>query len=221
VKNKSHDLIVGALLVLLVCGRTAVAQEPAKSRPEPVTHPATAGIPQVGTRPGPVIPLRVQIVVSRYLGEKRVSSLPYMLAVNANDGMLDPSGAFLPSGGPARIRSGAEIPIATLAIPKGSPVKGPQGAVDYKGIGTNIDCTATSTDDGRFKVSLSIDDTSVYPEGQTAQGVAKLEDVPSFRSFQSHNALILREGQSEEFTATADKITGEVTKIVVTVMRVK
>ena len=32
----------------------------------------------------PIVPLKVQIVISRYQGEKKVSSLPYTLAVNAN-----------------------------------------------------------------------------------------------------------------------------------------
>src|SRR5439155_22057251 len=32
----------------------------------------------------PIVPLKVQIVISRYQGEKRVSSLPFTLAVNTN-----------------------------------------------------------------------------------------------------------------------------------------
>jgi hypothetical protein len=61
----------------------------------------------------------------------------------------------------------------------------------------------------------------VYSEGQSAQGVPKFDGVPSFRSFQTSNALILKDGQSSEFTAAADRITGDVTKVVVTVTVVK
>jgi hypothetical protein len=67
----------------------------------------------------------------------------------------------------------------------------------------NIDCTAQSTDDGRFRVDISIEDTSVYSDGQTAEGVAKMSDIPSFRTFQTSNTVILKDGQSSEFTAAA------------------
>src|SRR5207247_8187997 len=105
--------------------------------------------------------------------------------------------------------------------PKESPVQGPMGPVTYQSIGTNIDCTARSTDDGRFRVDISIEDTSVYADGQTAQGTPKLHDIPSFRTFQSSNTVILKDGQSTQFTASADKISGEVTKIDVTQTGVK
>src|SRR5207247_1785675 len=144
-----------------------------------------------------------------------VSSLPYTLTVNANDGVSMLTGQFEPRV--ARLRTGASVPVPSMGLPKDSPVQGPLGPVQYKAIGTNIDCTAQSTDDGRFRVDISIEDTSVYSEGQTAQGVAKMSDIPSFRSFQTSNAVILKDGQSAEFTAAADRITGEVTKVDVTV----
>ena len=109
------------------------------------------------------------------------------------------------------------VPVPTIEAPKGSPVQGPMGPVTYHQIGTNIDCFAQSTDDGRFRVNVSIEDTSIYADGQTAQGAPKLSDIPSFRSFQSKNTVILKDGQSIQFTAAADKVTGEVTKVDVTV----
>jgi hypothetical protein len=167
-----------------------------------------------------LVPLKVQIVVSRYQGEKKVSSLPYTLTVNANDAVLQGLiGQFEPRV--ARLRTGASVPVPSMAPLKDSPMPGPVGPVQYKAIGTNIDCTAQSTDDGRFRVDISIEDTSVYSEGQTAQGVAKMSDIPSFRTFQTSNAVILKDGQSTEFTAAADRITGEVTKVDVTVTVVK
>jgi hypothetical protein len=172
-----------------------------------------------GPKAGPLIPLKVQIVVSRYQGEKKVSSLPYTLTVNANDGFISADGRFNPFK-VAQLRTGASVPVPALASPKEGPM-GPMGPVQYKAIGTNIDCTAQSTADGRFRVDISIEDTSVYSEGQTAQGVAKLDDIPSFRTFQSSNSVILKDGQSAQFTAAADRINGEVTKVDVTVTVVK
>ena len=33
--------------------------------------------------------------------------------------------------------------------------------------------------------------------------------VPVFRSFESSNTLVLRDGQSRQYTAAADRVTGE------------
>jgi hypothetical protein len=168
----------------------------------------------------PLVPLKVQIVVSRYEGEKKVSSLPYTLAVNANDGFVMADGRFGPFN-VARLRTGAQVPVPSIAPPKESPIQGAMGPVTYKNIGTNIDCWAQSLDDGRFRVDISIEDTSVYADGKTAEGVAKINDIPSFRTFQSSNAVILKDGQSSQFTVAADKISGDITKVDVTVTVVK
>ena len=170
---------------------------------------------------GPLTPLKVQIVISRFQGDKKVSNLPYMIAVNANDGTIDPMGQYIPHGGPARLRMGAEVPVMNISFPKDLPGARPTGPVQYRHVGTNIDCTAHSTGDGRFRLTISIEDSSVYAEGQTAQGVTKLEDIPSFRSFQSSNTVILKVGQSTQFTAAADRINGEVTTIDVTLLTEK
>jgi Bacterial type II and III secretion system protein len=196
-------MLMSAVVILTLFSSVVPAQEQAPGPP----------------KAKPLVPLKVQIVVSRYQGEKKVSSLPYTLTVNANDGVSMLTGQFEPRV--ARLRTGASVPVPSMAPPKDSPVQGPMGPVQYKAIGTNIDCTAQSTDDGRFRVDISIEDTSVYSEGQTAQGVAKMSDIPSFRSFQTSNAVILKDGQSTEFTAAADRITGEVTKVDVTLTVVK
>ncbi len=168
----------------------------------------------------PLVPLKVQIVMSRYQGEKKLSSLPYTLTVNANDGFITAEGSFNPFT-IARLRTGASVPIPSMTTPKEVSAAGPMGPVQYKAIGTNIDCTARSIDEGRFRVDISIEDTSVYSEGQTAEGAPKLNEIPSFRTFQSSNTVILKDGQSTQFIAAADKISGEVTKVDVTVTVVK
>jgi hypothetical protein len=167
---------------------------------------------------GGIVPLKLVIVIARFQGEKKVSSLPYTISVNAND---PNAGFFGNEPNIARLRTGASVPVPSMAPPKESPIQGPVGPVQYKSIGTNIDCSARSTDDGRFRVEISIEDSSVYSEGQTAQGVPKFNDIPSFRSFQASNVLILKDGQATEFTAATDRITGEVTKVTVTLTVVK
>ena len=169
---------------------------------------------------GPVVPLKVQVVVSRYQGDKKVSSLPYTLAVNANDGFVLPNGQFTPFT-LARLRTGADVPVPSMATPKETGVQGPIGPLQYKSVGTNIDCSARSLDDSRFRVDISLEDTSVYSEGQTLQGVPKIEQIPSFRTFKVSNSVVLKDGQSTQFTAAADKITGDVTKVDVTITVMK
>ena len=46
-------------------------------------------------------------------------------------------------------------------------------------------------------------------------------NIPVFRSYQSTNTLVLKDGQSREFTAATDRVSGEVIRIAVTLRVVK
>jgi hypothetical protein len=157
------------------------------------------------------VPLQVQVVVARYQGDKRVSSLPYLLSPNANDGE------------PTRLRMGAKIPVPTMSghqkaaaqlqipMPAISPVA-------YQEIGTNVDCKVSSLVDGLYEVTISVEDNSIVagPEGQAAAG-----EPPVFRTFQASNTLLLKDGQTRQFTAATDRVSGEVIRIEVTLTVVK
>lgn len=134
----------------------------------------------------PLTSLKIQVVISRYEGDKKVSSLPYILAVTAND----------PKG--VSVRMGSEV-----------PVPGGPGVINYRNVGTNIDCTATSTDEGRFQVHLTVNDSSIM-ERRSA------DVAPTLRSFSSSNSVVLKDGQTSQFTTAADKVTGEVMRVEVT-----
>ena len=155
-----------------------------------------------------LVPLSVDVTVTRFQGEKKISSMPYMLAVNANK---------LGQAGPALLRMGAKVPVSTIAAPPGNPAgpAGPlPGPVNYQDIGTNIDCTAKVVDEG-FELRVSVSDTSVYASIQD-KATPTVGDMPVFRSFQSTNTLVLKDGQSREFTAATDRVSGEVIRIAVT-----
>lgn len=188
-----------------LCGRGVAAQQ----QPSP---------PSAARTVGSLVPVKVVIVMSRHQGDTLLSSLPYTLAVNADGNAFGAVGQFMSTA--AQLRTGASVPVPPLGGAKDSlpPAVGP---VQYKSIGTSIDCSARSTDDGRFRLDISVEDTSVYAEGQSAQGVPTMSDVPSFRTFKSSNAVMLKDGQSTEFTAAADRITGEVTRIAVSITVVK
>ena len=141
-------------------------------------------------------------LIGRYQGEKKISSMPYTLSI-------------VTGRGGANLRMGTKVPV-TMSITNLAKDAPTGGTIQYQDVGTNIDCGANALDDGRFSLNLSIDDSSVYPDDQaTSRG------TPSFRSFRATNAMVLRSGETGQFTTATDKITGETVKVDVTLTVVK
>jgi hypothetical protein len=165
-----------------------------------------------------VTPVRVQIVLIRQQGTKELSRLPFTVAVNANDG-----------GNRAAVRMGAEVPVKATTFapssekptPEGKPAPAPFSSYSYRSIGTNIDCGPVTSVDGRYRVTLSIEDSSVYPESAGTRDAQLLADAPSFRSFRTSTTVALRDGETTQFTAATDRINGEVVRVEVTLNVVK
>lgn len=157
------------------------------------------------------LPLRVTVVISKYQGDKKISSMPYTLSVNS-----DRARASLRMGGQVPIVSTTYTPIASG---DGKPTP-PLSSVQYRDVGTSIDVIASTIDDARFRLDLTIEDSSVYTEG-TQGATLRGGDHPSFRSFRSSDTLILKDGQSTQYTTATDKMTGEVLKVDVTLNIVK
>jgi hypothetical protein len=182
-----------ALVFAFGLGSTALVRTQEKPAPAPVVT-----MPTVRHVLEPVTPLKVQVVVARYQGEKKLSSMPYTLTMNA--------------GGKSNIRMGATIPVATAPMPtvvKEAPVG---GSFQYKDVGTNIDCSSFEVEGGRYAIALTIDDSSVYPDDQA--GTAK--GIPSFRQFRASNTMVLKNGETGQFTSATDKVTGETLRVEVT-----
>jgi hypothetical protein len=143
-----------------------------------------------------VTPLRVTVVFTEYDGDKKISNLPYNFTVNADEKRASPS---------SRIRSGARIPVSTG-----------KEQFTYLDVGTNIDCSATQQDDGRFKLQMVLERSSIVPESQTPSG-----NNPVVRNFRVDLNPVLKDGQSVESVASTDPLTGHVYKVSVTVNAVK
>jgi hypothetical protein len=176
---------------------TAACAAPALAQDKPAESSST---------PAPV-PLKLQVVISRFEGEKKISSMPYMLSVNAGRG--------------GSLRMGTRVPIVSTSftpIATGGAGVNPLTSYQYTDIGTNIDCGTAVLNDGRFRVDLTIEDSSVYPEDQVRTANT---DRPSFRSFRATNSMVLKDGQTTQFTTAVDKVTGIVTKVDVTLTVVK
>jgi ABC-type transport system substrate-binding protein len=168
---------LSALLAsVLVCGTVVFAQAPQASAPKPPDKP--------------LVPLKVQVTLSRSTGDAKTSSLPFTIWVSANDQQS------------TTLNVGQQILVAA------------GGSTQYRSVGTNLTCGATSLDDGRFRVRLSIEDSSVAPNKESG-------GPPTFQSLTVQNYLLLRDGQNAQFVAATDKITGEVTKVEVTVTVLK
>jgi hypothetical protein len=142
-----------------------------------------------------VTPLRVQVVFTEYDGDKKVSSLPYSFTVNADERRARPG---------SQIRSGARIPISTG-----------KDQFTYLDIGTNLDCSAMLQEDGRYKLQMALERSSISPD--SASGSTN----PVVRQFRADMNPILKEGQSVESIVSTDPLNGHVYRVSVTLNLVK
>lgn len=196
--NKLMSIVMAMLLVVGAGVTHARAQDPVAARVAKT-----------------LVPLEVEVIIIRYMDTKKISSLPYTLAVNAN-------------GPEVQLNMGTEIAVPTSTFTpiaperagdaKGQPNFNPITSYNYRSVGTRINSMASVTEDGRFDLRLNIDDSSVY---QSPSTVAGGNQMPAFRSFSSRNTLLLRDGQTREYTAATDRVSGEVVKISVTLKVVK
>ena len=114
------------------------------------------------------------------------------------------------------LRMGGEIPIAT------SVGNAPVTSFNYRSVGTSIDCSAEALDGGRYSLNIGLEDSSVYSEDQEVRGLSKAgSDQPSFNTFKANETVILKDGESSQFTVATDKITGQVIKVDVTLTVLK
>jgi len=73
--------------------------------------------------------------------------------------------------------------------------------------------------DGRYKLTISVEQSSIYVAGNdkgAAAADAPLSAQPMFRTFRTNLSPILRDGQSQQVTTATDPVTGEVTRVEVT-----
>ena len=183
-----RSYIAAAAVLILALGTSGRAQEQKPAAASPNT-------------------IRVQLLMSRYQGDKKISSLPYTLTLITAER----------NPGRSSLRLGTQVPITTMSR-QGSDANAPMvPTVQYRDIGTNIDCLATTLDDGRFKLDLTVEDSSVDKEA----GGAAASAHPVFRSFRTSDSLMLRDGQTAQYSTATDKISGEVWKVDVTLTVVK
>lgn len=153
------------------------------------------------------IPLKVQVVLSEFDGTKKVSSLPYVFYVNADEPRDNRR--------QTSIRFGLRVPVATgpTTSSSGAPIT---TQFTYMEVGTNIDCSATSTLDGRFKLDISIDRSSLYNPAAEKKLEGIMSGNPIMQHFNSGYHVIIRDGQPVEATTTTDPVSGHLLVVSIT-----
>lgn len=154
-----------------------------------------------------ITPLRVQIVFNEYDGDKKASSLPYTMLLNADD-----------KGPQAAVRIGLKIPIETSS--------GTNKQFQYQDLSINLDGRAEKTEDGRFLLRLNVEKFGLYapsqnPKPSGVEGIEISSAQPIIQNFRSQINLLVRDGQTIQSTVATDPITGHVMKVDVTLNVIK
>lgn len=166
-----------------------------------------ASVADEKTKP-PDIPLRVTVVFNEYDGSKKIATLPYVMPCKASSSRA----------GTSVLRIGFDVPYKTK-----------QDEVNYRNVGTNIDCWAALPDErGGFMVDLGVEHNGVYSPKETSTAVELQPGTPTglvapvtggIRA--SLNDLLIRDGQTVEGLTATDPVSGHVWKVEVTLNVVK
>jgi len=203
-------LVCAALALSASAISLARAQEPAAKPAQPAPAVMQPARPPLATAT-----LMVEITVNRLRDGKRLSSIPYTLAV-------------APDGPRSTLRIGGEVPIPTPTFTPNAkePNTNALSSFSYRSVGTSIDVQATSVAEGGYRLNVTLEESSVYPPDEAAKtGMTSPKAIgsgaPAFRSLRASNAFTIRDAQTVEFTAGSDLISGETARISVKMAVVK
>jgi hypothetical protein len=203
------------VVLVLAAGALVAGAAVAEEAPPP---------PALGSgTPVPSTQLRVEVVISRYEGERKVASTPnsFLLAAYPRD---TPAGKHPKS----ELKMGVEVPIPVTtfaaASREGPSTFAPATSFQYRNVGTNIQCHAREIGGGLFEIVLWLETSTVYA-GADAEDAAYEAQAPGgrtmFRTFNMVLRPLLRDGESVETVASADPVTGEVVNVNVSMKVVK
>jgi len=198
-----------------------------------MTTAAPQAAPQTPAAPAtmkPAVPLKIDVVLSRWQADKKVSSLPFALYIVAP--AFSPGPSRQPQGSmppqpfaTQRVRMGVDVPVGTSShVSTSGQAAGSSTTTntpEYRNVGTSIDGNVSQTDDGRFWVYVSVQDTSIFTNDGPASSQIRIADPMAFRTFTMNNMLTMRDGQALPFAMASDKISGDIIKVDVTVTVLK
>jgi hypothetical protein len=191
-----------AALALVLLAMQASAQDAKSAEPSRVVRASEAKVPDTSKN---IVPLKVTVVFYEYDGEKKLSTLPYVLLLKT-----DESSRYV-----GKVRIGVKVPIWT---------GGKESAIQYQDVGSNLDCFAQLAEDGRYMLDLSLERSSIYPNSSEYPAASKPDEQPHqplVRQFRANLALMLRDGQTTQNTVATDPLNGHTVKVEVTLNVVK
>ena len=150
-------------------------------------------------RPEATTPVKVQVVMTRFDGEKKLNSWSYTLHANASDADTRPA--------MKRLMMGVQVPV-TVQV-KESPT------VAFKDVGANIGCAVQSLGGGRYKLSLDIEQSSIADEASRRTEGSVIAG-PVLRTFRDSVEIVLRDGQTMQTSSATDPVSGHVLNVDVT-----
>ena len=171
--------------------------------------------PQQGIGAASAVTLKVTVTISKWDGEKKLSSSPYILMVVPSYGKRATEGQ---DGDYTSVQMGSETPVPQPTIGQGDGKV--ISSYSYRTLGTNINVAGRPVDDGKFNLSVSVQDSQLAGM-QAVAGPGSAPSVPRFQTFKSTNRLTMRDGQTTKYAVATDTITGQVTKLDVTMNVVK
>lgn len=200
--NRLNPLVCAGLLVVLT-----VAAAPSIAAAQAAPTPAAAAKP-----PLDVVAVQVDVVLTRWQGEKKISSLPFVLIASASSR----------GGNSTSIRMGVDVPIGT-STSNATQTTGAQtnntravattkSETVFRNVGTDIDTQLTRTDETTYSVYLNIRDSSIF-SSDSSKPLSAVADPTAFRTFNASNTLPMKDGQTRLFGMGTDKITGETMRV--------
>jgi type II secretory pathway component HofQ len=171
--------LIATVAGLLTLGSTGLAQAP-------------------GAAATPQTTIKLHVVLSKYQGDKSISSQPYTLSLVPKER--------------GNLRIGSEVPVRTGNPPAANATP----PYSMQSVGTQIDATVTPTSDGKYHLDLAINDRSVYTGPQVAQTSERVPNVPVFRNVNATSKAILSNGETMQFTTAIDQVSNETFKVDVT-----
>jgi hypothetical protein len=153
--------------------------------------------------PPPEVPLRMTVLLNEFDGSTKVSSLPYIMPCKATR-----------SHEPSSLRMGFQVPYTTG-----------DNQVQYRSVGTNIDCGAAPPDErGGYMVNLGVEHEVVYrsgPNGELHPGAPGNGAPVTGGIHATLRDLLLHDGQTVNALTATDPVSGHVWKVEVTLNVVK
>jgi hypothetical protein len=165
----------------------------------PTNNPGAPGQPPFAPPQAPAnvqsrqTPIKLQVVLSKYQGDKRLSSQPYTM--------------LLTSGSPASLAIGAEVAIPTTVD---------QSAYTLQRIGTDLQATVSVISDNSYQLTLTVTDRSHFVSPKPDPAREKFAHIPTFRSLTTSSRAVMANGETIQFTSALDPASNETLRVDVT-----